>query len=760
VTIGGDEASSGVEFTPAAVVNPGSLRFLLGAISFVSDQYLNSTLTVQNLSGSTIKNLTMVAMVKPGNLFDTALSAVVTADGMPVPGLTAAQIRAIKPTHGMTASGVNVTRADLQFFRQSEIDALAIDAGTTLNSNEYLLNYGFLVKNSSGGTTLSGTGTSRLTNRVMIGLKLPSNLSNTNRYTLTYLLFTVPNEVKTQSVEDNAAMPATVAGQLATSANISALSQVRVLENSSYSGLNRVTVCNVRTAGSKTIPIEYLAPASNNPICANEPPKFTIPTPVIFNIPENSPNGSPLGSVAAVDVERGSLSYSIFGANDANRNGVADLAINSTTAALSINDKAVLDYEARTSLNITVRATDSGMPPQHANAGVTLNISDVPEGIVLNTISAGGFHTCGLGTGNYGVCWGQGGSGQLGFFYALDFNEPEVFPTPSMTTNWKHVAAGLSHTCAIASDDKAYCWGNGADGRLGNGQVANETLPNLVDSALPTPVKSISAGHSHTCAIGSDDKAYCWGNGSNGRLGDGNIDNTNSAIPVAVNSSMPTPVKSITAGGSHTCAIASDGGVDKAYCWGNGDSGRLGRNSTTSRNTPGLVNTALPTPVKQISAGGDHTCAIGNDSKAYCWGADTNGQVGDSLSYTAFPFGSKLPVEVTTGILPATVKSISAGHNHSCAIGSDNKAYCWGSGAYGQLGNNSNANTATPTAVIVGTLPTPVQAISAGGQHSCAIGGDSKGYCWGYGENGQLGDGKFYTGSPSGSLLPVQVNAL
>jgi alpha-tubulin suppressor-like RCC1 family protein len=138
-------------------------------------------------------------------------------------------------------------------------------------------------------------------------------------------------------------------------------------------------------------------------------------------------------------------------------------------------------------------------------------------------------------------------------------------------------------------------------------------------------------------------------------------------------------VKSISAGARHTCVIASD---DFAYCWGSNVAGQVGNNSTSNRLSPAAVVTGAlgGKTVKSISAGGKSTCAIASDNYAYCWGFNTYGNLGDNTTNQ-----SLIPVAVDrSGALNGkTIKSISSGqlfsgYYHSCAIATDNKSYCWG----------------------------------------------------------------------------------
>ena len=321
----------------------------------------------------------------------------------------------------------------------------------------------------------------------------------------------------------------------------------------------------------------------------------------------------------------------------------------------------------------------------------------------------------------------------------------------------KQVLAGMSNTCAVASDNKAYCWGNNISGALGNNSTTNFSIPVAVNTEgvlAGKIIKSISDSNIHTCAIASDNKAYCWGNNKSGNLG--NNSTTNSLIPVAVNTTgvlAGKTIKQISAGTSHTCAIASD---DKAYCWGAGSSGQLGNGTTSMTKVPVAVNTTgvlAGKTIKQISAYGFHTCAVASDNKAYCWGNNTSGKLGNNSTTN-----SLIPAAVnTTGVLAGkTIKQISAGSMHTCAIASDDKAYCWGNNNFGVLGNGSTVNSSVPVAVnTTGVLAgKTIKQISAGSSHTCAIASDDKAYCWGNNNFGVLGNG-----STVNSSVPVRVYA-
>jgi hypothetical protein len=140
---------------------------------------------------------------------------------------------------------------------------------------------------------------------------------------------------------------------------------------------------------------------------------------------------------------------------------------------------------------------------------------------------------------------------------------------------------------------------------------------------------------------------------------------------------------------------------DKVYCWGSNAYGQVGNNSLTDSNVPVAVNTTgvlAGKTIKQISVGHYRTCAIASDDKMYCWGNNMGGALGNGSTAD-----SHIPVSVNmSGVLAGKViRRISIGAFHTCAYASDNKIYCWGSNNYGQLGNNSTANSGVPVATYI-----------------------------------------------------------
>ena len=210
----------------------------------------------------------------------------------------------------------------------------------------------------------------------------------------------------------------------------------------------------------------------------------------------------------------------------------------------------------------------------------------------------------------------------------------------------------------------------------------------------------IAAGNGHTCGLGNDKVAYCLGEGA--RIGDGN--NTDKPVPTAV--SMPSGVLFVRLAeefGSHSCALGNN---NITYCWGYGAKGQIGNSGNSAALAPTAVTMPSSVNFTQISSGYVHNCAIGSDTKSYCWGGGGDGALGDGLNTN-----SNIPVMVDTSQLPAPFTRFLAfttgDSGTTCGLGDDYKTYCWGYNEFGQLGNGTagSANgVSRPTAV---TLPTP-----------------------------------------------------
>ncbi len=382
-------------------------------------------------------------------------------------------------------------------------------------------------------------------------------------------------------------------------------------------------------------------------------------------------------------------------------------------------------------------------------------------------IASGANHTCGITTLGKGYCWGSNISGGLGNNSTNNSLVPIAVDDSGTLSGktLKNITAGANHTCAIASDDNAYCWGKNDYGQLGDGSFVNKLVPTPVSmSGVLTGKKLLylnaSGGAEHTCAIASDLQAYCWGSNDNGQLG--NNSTTNSNTPVAVYNTgalVNKTIKSISAAGiyGHTCAIASD---LQAYCWGSNNYGLLGDGTDTNSNVPiQVLNSGVLAgkTIVDISTGDNNTCLIASDNYGYCWGENSNGAVGD---HTVINRLSPVAIDRSGALSGRTLQKISVGggnNGHPCAIASDNNVYCWGFNGYGALGNGNTYNSAVPVAVNkTGVLnERAVISLSVGADHVCALATDKQSYCWGWGNDGQLGAGNDYLSTQTNPVLTL-----
>ena len=282
------------------------------------------------------------------------------------------------------------------------------------------------------------------------------------------------------------------------------------------------------------------------------------------------------------------------------------------------------------------------------------------------------------------------------------------------------VSAGLDHTCGIVGGGDAYCWGRGPTGALGADTITSAIAP--VPVLGGNKFSQISAGEEHTCALDVQGETMCWGANGRGQLGVVIGDTTRRARPVRVGITQPK-FKLLSSGAYHTCAITLD---NRAYCWGWNVFGQIGNSSTIGQQLPVEVHGNLR--FSTLSAGVTHTCGVTMAGSAYCWGNGVSGQLGDGATIT------RLAATAVAGGL--TFSAISAGEHHTCAIATGGIAYCWGSGAVGQLGTGTTQSAPRPVAV---TGSARFVSIDAAAEHTCASTSTGELYCWGHNNFGRLG---------------------
>jgi alpha-tubulin suppressor-like RCC1 family protein len=273
------------------------------------------------------------------------------------------------------------------------------------------------------------------------------------------------------------------------------------------------------------------------------------------------------------------------------------------------------------------------------------------------------------------------------------------------------IAVGYLHTCALLNNGAVKCWGDNGNGQLGDGTKTGRHSAVPV-AGLPGGIRTLVAGGAHTCALLTAGGLACWGDNEYGQLGDGVV--TANEPPKIV--SGLSHVSGVAPGAIHTCAIVT-GGVE---CWGDNRYGQLGDGTTTNRLTPVPV-AGLGSGVEQVSAGAFHTCAL-QAGAVKCWGDNEFGQLGDRTT-------TDRPAPVTVSGLGSGVRAVAAGVGHTCALLAGGGVKCWGDDEYGQLGDGDRATTSPPVSVT--GLDGPVNAIATGFTDTCALLQTGEVECWG-----------------------------
>lgn len=344
---------------------------------------------------------------------------------------------------------------------------------------------------------------------------------------------------------------------------------------------------------------------------------------------------------------------------------------------------------------------DYGVPPGVKPGGGAPSEAVVP---ILKSLGRGlGTHFCGLNLSDEAVCWARDGSGQLGRGLVLLTGNGAGVVTGG--THWKEIYMGRLTTCGLSDANLGFCWGFNQSGTVGASRFPVGVLvhtPTQIDSI--GTLKDIAAGWLHACAITSPGVAYCWGNNGHGQIGVNSPDTASRLTPLRV--SGATNYTHLAMGSRNTCALATDG---DAWCWGANTTGQLGDGTTTLRLEPvrvaggikfaqlvsgsGFANgSAVLPPVTGADVGTyGHTCGLTAAGKAYCWGWNGNGQLGDGTQINRL-----VPTAVAGNL---TFETLALGSAYSCGMLGDN-VWCWGSNLNGQLGGNNGGQ--------VGLTPTPV----------------------------------------------------
>jgi alpha-tubulin suppressor-like RCC1 family protein len=368
----------------------------------------------------------------------------------------------------------------------------------------------------------------------------------------------------------------------------------------------------------------------------------------------------------------------------------------------------------------------------HLASPGTIGLSYFGDGLTCNvgftSVAAGKVHglgaatTCGIRADGSLWCWGANDVLQVG----NDLSGNKFAPEESTgaaglgdgVKTFNTISGGGGFECGVLRSGQGYCWGLGTNSRLGialSGSGGAEAILGLLRRDWST----IAAGDNFGIGIRSN-LLVAWGDNSLGQLGQGMVGAALSETLVGTQSDW----LSATAGQKHACAIKIDGSLS---CWGDNLHGQLGLGTTAVTSVP----TKVPIPGvkwRTISAGYGATCGIQFDGSLWCWGDVTSGILGSAATADELS-----PVQIGTS---TEWTGVSLGTNSACGTLTDRTVLCWGANDQGQLGDGTRTPHPDPEQIADST---PWLQVSVGSSYACAVSTTGAVKCWGNNSTGQLG---------------------
>jgi alpha-tubulin suppressor-like RCC1 family protein len=322
-------------------------------------------------------------------------------------------------------------------------------------------------------------------------------------------------------------------------------------------------------------------------------------------------------------------------------------------------------------------------------------------------------------------CWGENTHGQLGL-------DPDRAVERPIRLNVDFVATvidgGERHMCAVDTNATVHCWGANDAGQLGQNDAGDRFEPAAVQ--LPEKVYALSCGADHVCVIGASGQLYCWGRNDDGQTA--LVVDTDKAADAGKEVRNPTlvdpgPWLTISAGEKHTCGTKTDKSL---WCWGRNTDRQVGQHEGERFTTPKQVGQNHDWVM--AVAGQTHSCGLKNDRSLWCWGSNINGE--------NYPLGSSWSdkEEDPTYVSGIQWQSVHSRGLSSCGLTLEGEALCWGRNAEGQLGLDDFELRESPVFIARGGLQ-----LSTGLLHTCGVSVDLDVYCTGSNKVGQLGIGTF-----------------
>ncbi len=346
------------------------------------------------------------------------------------------------------------------------------------------------------------------------------------------------------------------------------------------------------------------------------------------------------------------------------------------------------------------------------------------------------YNTCALLLNGTVSCWGDNAQGQLGDGTTTDSGKPVAVKG---LKDIQQIAVGYYHACALTKAGTVKCWGDNNYGQLGDGKKVDQKEP--VDVVGVKDATAISTGNYHTCALAKDQTVWCWGNNYDGQLG---IGKTSAPVLMATQVKGLGQVTQIVAGYFTTCALRTD---RSKWCWGANNYYQASADAgVTTADQPLPTRDGRMTDLVSLAHGYAAFCGVTKTGQQRCVGYNTEGAFGTGKTHTT---NNKL-AHVATQVSGAV--HISGGYRHAAVVTSAGKAWASGDNFYGQLGDGTKVDKLEH--VKMPMLSNVVQA-AAGRYHTCLLRADGSVWCTGSNTNGALGGGSVSSAASSTTLKRV-----
>lgn len=357
--------------------------------------------------------------------------------------------------------------------------------------------------------------------------------------------------------------------------------------------------------------------------------------------------------------------------------------------------------------------------------------------VVLDSrsISTGDGHTCAIKGGAL-YCWGKNDEGQLG----VGVTDRQPHPSPMRVgteADWRAVATGSASSLALKADGTIWSFGANKYGQLGLG-IDDSSQPNPTQIGVRSDWTAIAIRFQHACALARDQSLWCWGWNGEGQLGQEDNDDPNSSTEHPQKVRTPVQVGkdhdfvAVDAGDGHTCAIRTNGTL---WCWGRNSDLELGEiMAVVPGHSRKPLQVGLATDWRVVRSGQNSTCGI-RGGVAYCWGESVTDDKGVE---TAIPtITPKTNVQALTPIAgPAVAADLSFNTFGGVVLDVNGGAWLWGRNVEGELGRG---DTAPHPDLVFQAKELGWSQVSAGRFTTCGILGDRRMVCTGKNDFGQLG---------------------